>query len=73
MFAATSPLLAGIGGVYLNTSDISPLDEAPIKPIDFTDPDAEVPVDVVPHSIDPRSAQRLWELSERLIERPAAA
>ncbi|EST33484.1 SDR family NAD(P)-dependent oxidoreductase [Streptomyces niveus] len=71
VFAATSPLLADIGGVYLNNSDISPLDEDP-KPIDLTDPDTEVPVDVVPHSIDPRSAQRLWELSERLIKRPLA-
>jgi hypothetical protein len=26
VFAATSPLLAGIGGVYLKDNDISPLD-----------------------------------------------
>ncbi|MGH3760567.1 hypothetical protein [Actinophytocola sp.] len=24
--------------------------------------------DVVPHSVDPKSAQRLWELSEHLLE-----
>ncbi|MFI0900242.1 SDR family NAD(P)-dependent oxidoreductase [Streptomyces sp. NPDC020983] len=71
VFAATSPLLDGIGGVYLNNSDISPLDEDP-RPVDLTDPDAEVPVDVVPHSVDPASARRLWELSEQLVRRPSA-
>jgi hypothetical protein len=71
VFAATSPLLANIGGVYLNNSDISPLDDDQ-PPIDLTAPDAEVPADVAPHSIDPRSARRLWELSERLIERRPA-
>ena len=71
VFAATSPLLAGIGGVYLNNSDVSPLDDD-LKPVNLNDPDAEVPADVAPHSIDPRSARRLWDLSERLLERPSA-
>jgi NAD(P)-dependent dehydrogenase (short-subunit alcohol dehydrogenase family) len=66
VFAATSPLLADIGGVYLKDNDISPLDAAP-KPITFgTEP--IVASDVVPHAVDPESAQRLWELSERLLE-----
>jgi hypothetical protein len=66
VFAATSPLLAEIGGVYLKNNDISPLDEAP-KSITFgTEP--IVSSDVVPHAVDPQSAQRLWELSERLLE-----
>jgi NAD(P)-dependent dehydrogenase (short-subunit alcohol dehydrogenase family) len=65
VFAATSPLLADIGGVYLRDNDISPLDAA-------ADPTAEGAdlirsQNVVPHSIDPRSAQRLWDLSEQLI------
>lgn len=65
VFAATSPLLAGVGGVYLKDNDISPLDTP--KPIAFgTEPD--VPSEVVPHAIDPESARRLWELSERLIK-----
>ncbi|MGI5149856.1 SDR family NAD(P)-dependent oxidoreductase [Plantactinospora sp. CA-294935] len=65
VFAATSPLLAGIGGVYLKDNDISPLDTP--RPIDFgTEPD--VPSDVVPHALDPKSAQRLWELSEQLLK-----
>ncbi|MGN9788615.1 SDR family NAD(P)-dependent oxidoreductase [Nonomuraea sp. ZG12] len=66
VFAATSPLLAEIGGVYLRNNDISSLDEAP-EPIAFgTEP--IVSSDVVPHAIDPVSAQRLWELSEQLIK-----
>ncbi|TDD48321.1 SDR family NAD(P)-dependent oxidoreductase [Nonomuraea terrae] len=66
VFAATSPLLAEIGGVYLKDNDVSPLDEDP-KPIVFG-ADQDVPADIVPHAIDPRSAQRLWELSEQLIK-----
>jgi NAD(P)-dependent dehydrogenase (short-subunit alcohol dehydrogenase family) len=64
VFAATSPLLAGIGGVYLKDNDISPLDTP--KPIDFG-AEQDIPSDVVPHAVDPESAQRLWELSERLL------
>ncbi|MCO1658534.1 SDR family NAD(P)-dependent oxidoreductase [Pseudonocardia humida] len=74
VFAAASPLLAGIGGVYLKNNDISPLDEAPPQPSAFgTEP--IVTSDVVPHAVDPASARRLWELSERLLTagRPAAA
>jgi NAD(P)-dependent dehydrogenase (short-subunit alcohol dehydrogenase family) len=66
VFGATSPLLADFGGVYLKDNDISPLDDTP-------DPGAQGgdlirSQNVVPHSIDPRSAQRLWELSEQLIK-----
>lgn len=66
VFAATSPLLAGIGGVYLKDNDISPLDDA-------ADPNAQGAdlirsQNVVPHSIDPHAARRLWEMSEQLIK-----
>ena len=66
VFAAASPLLAGIGGVYLKDNDISPLDDA-------ADPNAQGAdlirsQNVVPHSIDPHSARRLWEMSEQLIK-----
>jgi NAD(P)-dependent dehydrogenase (short-subunit alcohol dehydrogenase family) len=66
VFAAASPLLADIGGVYLTDNDISPLD-------DSADPDAQGAdlirsQNVVPHSIDPQSARRLWEMSEQLIK-----
>jgi NAD(P)-dependent dehydrogenase (short-subunit alcohol dehydrogenase family) len=66
VFGAASPLLAGIGGVCLKDCDISPLDDA-------ADPNAQGAElirsqNVVPHSIDPQSASRLWEMSEQLIK-----
>jgi NAD(P)-dependent dehydrogenase (short-subunit alcohol dehydrogenase family) len=64
VFAAASPLLAGVGGVYLKDNDVSPLD-AP-RPIDFG-AEKDIPAEVVPHAVDPESARRLWELSERLL------
>ncbi|MGC7094407.1 SDR family NAD(P)-dependent oxidoreductase [Amycolatopsis lurida] len=65
VFAATSPLLADIGGVYLKDNDISPLDTP--RPIDFG-AEQDIPAEVVPHAVDPESARRLWALSERLLE-----
>ncbi|WP_199254601.1 SDR family NAD(P)-dependent oxidoreductase [Mycolicibacterium mengxianglii] len=65
VFAATSPLLADIGGVYLKDNDISALAAEPL-PMTF-DPDVDIPGEVAPHSIDPESAARLWELSEELL------
>lgn len=63
VFAATSPLLDGIGGVYLKDNDITPVDDSPL-PGRIDGPPS---TDVAPHAIDPDSAKRLWELSERLI------
>jgi hypothetical protein len=63
VFAAISPLLAEIGGVYLKDNDISPLDDEP-RPLTAD----SIPSDVVSSSIDPDSAKRLWELSERLVK-----
>ncbi|MCS7475673.1 SDR family NAD(P)-dependent oxidoreductase [Umezawaea endophytica] len=64
VFAATSPLLADIGGVYLKDNDVSPLDTP--REINFGT-ERYIPADVVPHAVDPESARRLWELSERLL------
>jgi NAD(P)-dependent dehydrogenase (short-subunit alcohol dehydrogenase family) len=63
VFAATSPLLAEIGGVYLKDNDISPLDDEPRRLTADS-----IPSEVVSSSIDPDSARRLWELSERLLK-----
>lgn len=63
VFAAASPLLAGIGGVYLKDNDISPLDDEPRQ----VTADC-IPAEVASHSIDPTSAERLWVLSERLLD-----
>jgi NAD(P)-dependent dehydrogenase (short-subunit alcohol dehydrogenase family) len=69
VFAATSPLLADIGGVYLKDNDVAVLDDITIA----ADPDiaaGPVPTDagVAPYAVDPDSARRLWELSEQLIK-----
>ncbi|MEU8175347.1 SDR family NAD(P)-dependent oxidoreductase [Microbispora hainanensis] len=65
VFAATSPLLAGIGGIYLKDNDISPVDGSPVDVAFGSD---RLPSsDVAPHAIDPESAERLWELSENML------
>jgi NAD(P)-dependent dehydrogenase (short-subunit alcohol dehydrogenase family) len=65
VFAATSPLLADIGGVYLKDNDIAHVDGVPSTTSFGTEP-ITMP-GVAPHAIDPESAQRLWALSEELI------
>ncbi|MFE7172735.1 oxidoreductase [Streptomyces sp. NPDC057616] len=64
VWCATSPQLAGLGGVYCENSDISPLvtpeDEAAWRA------GAEIP-GVLPYAVDPAAAARLWDVSERLI------
>jgi NAD(P)-dependent dehydrogenase (short-subunit alcohol dehydrogenase family) len=62
VFAATSPLLAEIGGVYLKDNDVAPLDDE-ARPLTADC----IPADASSSSIDPDAAARLWELSERLI------
>ena len=62
VFAATSLMLDGIGGVYLKDSDISALDDEPRQLTADS-----IPAEVASHSIDPVSAERLWVLSERLL------
>jgi NAD(P)-dependent dehydrogenase (short-subunit alcohol dehydrogenase family) len=63
VFAATSPRLAGVGGVYLKDNDIAPLDDEP-RPLTAD----SIPSDAASSSIDPPSALRLWELSARLLD-----
>jgi NAD(P)-dependent dehydrogenase (short-subunit alcohol dehydrogenase family) len=63
VFAATSPLLAEIGGVYLKDNDVSPVDATP-QTREFDGPPS---ADVAPHALDPESARRLWSLSEQLL------
>ncbi|MFF5483232.1 oxidoreductase [Streptomyces sp. NPDC012935] len=63
VWCATSPQLTGLGGVYCENSDVSPLvteaDEAEWRA------GAETP-GVLPYAVDPEAAARLWEVSERL-------
>jgi NAD(P)-dependent dehydrogenase (short-subunit alcohol dehydrogenase family) len=65
VFAATNPQLDEIGGVYLKDNDIAPLNDASVT-ITFGAEPITLP-GVAPHAVDPESAQRLWELSERLL------
>jgi NAD(P)-dependent dehydrogenase (short-subunit alcohol dehydrogenase family) len=66
VFAATSPLLAEIGGVYLKDNDVSPLDENS-KPFAFGSEESPSS-NAVPYAVDPESAQRLWQLSMELLK-----
>ncbi|MDR7381516.1 SDR family NAD(P)-dependent oxidoreductase [Promicromonospora iranensis] len=68
VFGATSPLLDGLGGLYLIDNDVSRLNDEDL-PLTAD----SVPAEVVSHSIDPRSAERLWALSERLLNVPASS
>jgi NAD(P)-dependent dehydrogenase (short-subunit alcohol dehydrogenase family) len=68
VWGATSPLLADVGGVYLQNNDVAPIDDEVID----VNPDIaagpiEMTVSVTPYAVDPESAQRLWDLSERMI------
>jgi NAD(P)-dependent dehydrogenase (short-subunit alcohol dehydrogenase family) len=67
VFAAASPLLDGIGGVYLKDNEVSVLDDE-MKPLT---PDS-IPADACSSSIDPKSATLLWALSEKLLKAGAS-
>ena len=59
VFAATSPQLDGMGGVYLEDCDIAPI----ANPAQRVTGQA---LGVFPHSIDPEQARRLWAWSAEL-------
>jgi NAD(P)-dependent dehydrogenase (short-subunit alcohol dehydrogenase family) len=56
VWCATSPRLAGIGGVYCQDVEIA----------EVRQPDSAGSVGVLPWAIDPKAAERLWTLSEEL-------
>ena len=64
VWCATSPQLDGLGGVYCENCDISPLvsaaDEAAWRA------SSGMP-GVLPYAVDPDAAARLWEISEQII------
>lgn len=57
LWAATSPLLDGKGGVYCEDCNIAALSGE--QPVRYRD--------VEPHAVDQDSAERLWEMSEKLL------
>ncbi|MFJ8610282.1 SDR family NAD(P)-dependent oxidoreductase [Streptomyces sp. NPDC093675] len=65
---ATDPRLTGLGGVYGENNEVSPLVALP-EPDDLQALDVvgKTPPGVVPHALDPDAADRLWDLSERLV------
>ena len=62
LWAALSPDLDGQGGVYCEDCHISPV---------VTDPNS--PSGVLPWAVDPGKAERLWALSERMVDEPDIA
>ncbi len=57
LWAATSPLLEGRGGLYLEDCGFS-------QPFQEKKPEAG---GYMPYAVDPEAAQRLWDLSEELV------
>lgn len=72
VWCATSPRLAGMGGLYCENSDVSPLIVTGNQEIGTSWGGvrmAERPagaLGVYPYAVDPDAAERLWILSERL-------
>jgi NAD(P)-dependent dehydrogenase (short-subunit alcohol dehydrogenase family) len=72
VWCATSPMLANIGGVYCENSDVSPLIVAGNKEIGTSWGGVRMgdrptgALGVYPYAVDPDAAQRLWKLSEQL-------
>ncbi|MFM0283805.1 oxidoreductase [Paraburkholderia sediminicola] len=64
IWCATSPQLDGTGGVYCENSDIAVLSRegAPLSLQDSSKQSG-----VLPYAIDPDAAERLWDLSEKLL------
>ncbi|MFI1760524.1 oxidoreductase [Streptomyces sp. NPDC020800] len=63
VWCATSPQLDGLGGVYCENCDISPVVAAEDEAGWRADPGL---AGVLPYAVDPKAAARLWEVSERL-------
>jgi NAD(P)-dependent dehydrogenase (short-subunit alcohol dehydrogenase family) len=63
VWCATSARLDGLGGVYCENCDVSPLVTAETEAEWYAG--AGIP-GVLPYAVDPRAARRLWKVSERL-------
>jgi NAD(P)-dependent dehydrogenase (short-subunit alcohol dehydrogenase family) len=72
VWCATSPMLTGMGGVYCENSDVSPLIVSGNQEIGTSWGGVRMgerptgALGVYPYAVDPDAAQRLWKLSERL-------
>ncbi|MEV6373216.1 SDR family NAD(P)-dependent oxidoreductase [Micromonospora musae] len=68
VWCATAPKLDGMGGVYCENNDVSPLLTAHDETIDVMTGRVETAVGVMPYAVDARLADRLWNLSEELTD-----
>ncbi|MEE6261889.1 SDR family NAD(P)-dependent oxidoreductase [Plantactinospora sonchi] len=66
VWCATAPQLDGVGGVYCENNEVSPLLTVPDETIDVMTGRVETAVGVMSYAVDPRLADRLWQLSEQL-------
>ena len=62
VFGAASPLLDGIGGVYLKDSDVAVIDDEQ-RPMTAD----SIPADANSAMLNPEDARRLWKVSEQLL------
>jgi NAD(P)-dependent dehydrogenase (short-subunit alcohol dehydrogenase family) len=65
VWCATSPRLAGMGGVYCENADIAPIVDDATAARQF----ASRPNGVLPYAIDRAAAEQLWTVTERLLAR----
>ena len=63
VFGAASPVLDGVGGVYLKDSDVALLDDE-VRPLTAD----QIPADASSAMLDPHDALRLWDMSEQLLD-----
>jgi NAD(P)-dependent dehydrogenase (short-subunit alcohol dehydrogenase family) len=68
VWCATHPKLEGMGGVYCENVEVARV-VPPEERSGWAGDDSSRKVGVMPHAIDPGSAERLWALSERLLGR----
>lgn len=66
VWAATSPQLDGLGGVYCENVEVSPLREANGDAV-FEIGDSLSETGVMPHAVDRAAAARLWDVSEAML------
>src|SRR5580658_1577296 len=72
VWCATSPDLEGMGGLYAQDCDIAPLlDHADPEVIDAANTFGPAALGVMDYALDRASAERLWALSEELLESAA--
>jgi len=62
VFGAASPLLDGIGGVYLKDNNVAPIDDEQ-RPVTAD----SIPAEANSAMLDPDDARRLWEVTEQLL------